>query len=156
MPDPTPAARVPTGRRGFFRSTLGELAARFDAWCGVPQYRRGDLRSLTDEQLAPLRPSICPDVAIEVNDDAVWAACDGRSPVRLFARTEDNNRLFNRFDGRHTLAEIAAAVARESDGAHTWEHVRAMFFDLVDKGVCAPATPIAPAGEPVAAPPSRR
>jgi hypothetical protein len=140
---------VPDGgrddRRGFFRVVLGgSHEGRF-----APRYRLNELPALPASQLAELIPAVLPGIEIIQNGDQALARVPGQlNPLFLFQVSRLALCIFNRFDGRNSLAAVTAAVSDESgkDREEVFAEVRAMFLGLVALRVCAPGNLPQPPG----------
>jgi len=137
-----PRSRHVTGRRHFFRLFAGETVALIDELQGTPQCRLVDLWELPNAELAALVPQICPGVDIVPQDGRTCARIPGNGDLlALFISDEESEFIFNRFDGLHTIGQIACelgtalAVSEEESLAR----VRTLFLRLVRMKACIPS-----------------
>ncbi len=128
-------------RRNFLPRLLQEIVVTFKSAQGVPAHQLSDLGSLSDAQLARIRPKINPSHQIRVINGQVCSQRkdeDEASLLQYFATAPDNLAVFNRINGQHTIADIAEAVAQEL----AWEYERAfahtrMIFLTLASHLCA-------------------
>jgi len=127
-----------SGRRLFLRRLARETLAGVDEARGILQLRLVDLPALPDEQLSRLTPVILPQVKILDGGSEVRAQRPGeRDTIVLFPSGGVEQLLFNRFNGRNSLGEIASEMGMPQAFALT----RAFFLKLVRLQVCVPANP---------------
>lgn len=128
-------------RRAFFSRMVGEVVAVADEWRDIPHYRLSDLVDYPPEKLAKLRPVVRAGCEIRLEDGQVWGtAPKAAEPVPLFAATDENTLVFNRFTGEHSIGDVAAQLAAscEGDADQAFELTRELFLNLVRAGVCIP------------------
>ena len=111
---------------------------------GRAGYALADLSSLPDEVLSRLVPAVNP--AFEIRVESGWlCGHNGNSGVdlRLFELTAHNVYVFNRFDGCHTLTEIATELAATADWAlqDAFAFACDLFLSLARQYVCMPSNP---------------
>jgi hypothetical protein len=136
-------------RRTFFRALFQEALVIHGSVKGGQGGRLSELGSLSDEQLAGLKPVVSQDCEILVDQDHVWAKYElkEQSPVRLFSIEEEGQLMaFNMFNGLHTLGEIGSHLAQEMawDESTAFAYVRDLFLTLVERAVCHPKDPPQP------------
>jgi len=128
-------------RRNFFRSLAREAVVRADEMRGVPQMRLDQLDQLPEEVLARLIPGIAPGVQILPGEDVVRGRVPGvEEPLVLFWRAPAELFVFNRFNGRNRLGQVAEEWAAETgtEYARAFGFTRAIFLGLVRLRVCVP------------------
>ena len=128
-------------RRNFFRSLAREAAVRADEMRGIPQMRLDQLDQLPDEVLAELVPGVAPGVQILPDDDFVRGRIPGvAEPVVLFRHAPAELYVFNRFNGRNRLGQVAEEWAAEtaSEYSRAFGFTRAIFLGLVRLRACVP------------------
>lgn len=138
-------ARVTPSRREALRQLLARALLTTEELAGRPQLRLRDLEDLPDETLRQVVPRLAPGVEIVVDGGAVKARRrSGEPPLLLFDRRSEELLAFNRIDGRRSLGEAAAELARELswDDQAAWGRVRKLFLHLVHLGVCFPRDPL--------------
>jgi len=130
------------GRRQLFRHLARETVVWFEELGGRRHIKFDDLPKLPPEAIAALIPQICPGVRIVPEQGRVSARLPGAGEaVALFPSDEANLAVFNRFNGKNTVGQ----VANELSAAMAWpqerslEHVERLFFRLVRLRVCVPA-----------------
>lgn len=129
------------GRRTFFKAMLQEVAVIHDTFKGKYSYRLSDLDSLTDEQLAQIRPVVNPACEIFVAQEYIWAKFKQVDKTyRLFSTEQKNLSVFNMFNGRNTLEQISTQLAQETgwEQASAFAHTRSLFLSLAQHLVCVP------------------
>jgi hypothetical protein len=140
---------VDEGKRVFARRLINETLSFLDQLRGQPdaQHKRllHDVGSMPFEQIRDVGMVSSPGVVLESRDDGLHASRPTPAGVVdlgvAMELTAANTLTFNMFDGRHTLAEVADALAT----AMSWEretaqaHVRTLFVHLLMKGVCVPS-----------------
>jgi hypothetical protein len=150
------ATRPEGGRRDFFRWLTRERAAALRRLRDVPQLSLADLPKLPPPVLASVKPRVLTGVSIVPVEGRVFAELPGGSqPVPLFPMDPATLAIFNRFNGRNSVGQVAEAVCAESRLAPeaAFMAVRAMFLRLTSLGVCVPSNvPSASAPTP---PPAR-
>jgi len=131
-------------RRGFFSALVREIVVAAGSSRGRTGYALADLSSLPDEVLSWLVPAVNP--AFEIIVESGWLCGRNRNTgadIHLFELTAQNVYVFNRFDGFHTLSEIATDLSSSAG----WELQDAfafacdLFLLLARQYVCMPANP---------------
>jgi len=131
-------------RRNFWPALLQEARVIYGSVRGGQGGQLAQLRNLSDEQLARVRPMVNPDYEIFVDQDFV--CCRARETERtrkLFRMTREALATFNKFTGQRDLAEIGAQLGQQME----WEeekglaYAKDLFLDLVDRLVCIPRDP---------------
>jgi hypothetical protein len=123
------------------RRVLGKLQTET-----TPLRKLQNIESMSFEELQRLGAAIAPGVTIEERERILHAyRTDGEGKVDLgvaMACSPENAAAFALFDGRHTLAEIAGVLAEKTswDPLRARDHVRGLFVNLLNRGVCIPVT----------------
>jgi hypothetical protein len=130
------------GRRGFFRLFARESVVALDELRGRPQLRLADLPQLPDATLEQIAPAILEGVTVIPEEQRITArppAC--QQAIVLFARDPVPVFIFNRFNGRSTLAQISKELSAQQQWPQeqSFAAVKALFFRLVRLRVCVPA-----------------
>ena len=134
-------------RRQFFPMLIQELIVNLGATQGKLAYQLGELGNQPDEKLAIIRPMVNPAYQIRVIDGQICSQLKGDASATVqahFPKTPENLAVFNRFNGKQTLREIADAVAKE----YEWElddafrFVRDIFLILAVHLVVVPQNPL--------------
>ena len=132
-------------RRGFFSQLAREAKVTLDLFQGKQSFRLAELVDLPAEQIGDLRPMINPLFKVLVTEkDVIARDLQSGAEIRLFAAGDDLSvAILSRFDGQHTLIEVAQRVSKEMDLelARAWSHARAMFLELVELLVVVPRNP---------------
>jgi hypothetical protein len=131
-------------RRNFWRALLQEIFVIYGSVKGGQGGRLSELGSLSDDQLAQVRPIVNPDCEIFVDQGHVWSRFKKtEATVKLFPLEKENLAAFNLFSGRHSLGEIGSLLAQEMcwDEVTSFAHVRDLFLSLVSRLVCVPKDP---------------
>ena len=132
-------------RRGFLPVLMREAVVTLGMMRGGLGCRLSDLQDLPDDQLSTLKPVVNPAFEIQVKDDNVQARYKKTgATVHLFAVSETAALTsFNLFDGRHTLGEAGASVAKQMgwDSSAGFAYARDLFLQLVADLVCVPRDP---------------
>jgi hypothetical protein len=102
-------------------------------------FRIDSLQSMPDDALSKLTPRLTPDCKIFVQDEQVWATFS----FPLFPTEQSYLTVFNCFDGKHTLAECAAALAEQTGWSYqeAFRFTRDLLIDLAIRQVCLPTNP---------------
>lgn len=132
---------APLGRRGFFRAFVGEMASFLDDLKGRPQFRLDDLSTARLSELEMLMPAIRAGIEIRIGEETLDALKAGKA-ITLFTRDPLTEAVFNRFNGRKSLGDIAEEIHAAMPGVEretALEHARTLFLSLVEQGVCAPS-----------------
>lgn len=136
-------------RREFFRSLARETVASFHEVGGRPQLQLADLPRLPDAALAGIAPRVLPQIEIVVAEGRVAARRPGEdAPAVLFDDDAASVFVFNRFNGRTTIARIAEelAAAMSWDAPRAFDCTKNLFLRLVRLGVSVPANDPSGAG----------
>jgi hypothetical protein len=132
-------------RRQFWRALLQEVSVTFDSLQGRPGYALSDLGSLSDHQLARVKPIMHPDCESFIRQGYVWSWCKQTEvTLKLFPTDQENLVAFRMFDGQHELSEIGEHLAREMgwDPARGFALAKELFLSLVGCLVCIPKDPL--------------
>ena len=131
-------------RRGFFSALVREMIVAAGSSRGRAGYALADLSSLPDEVLSGLVPEVNP--AFEIRVESGWL-CSRNSntgaDIHLFELSAQNVYVFNRFDGCHTLSEIATDLASSAgcELQDAFAFTCDLFLLLARQYVCMPANP---------------
>lgn len=141
MTDPTKSMRC--SRRSFLPMLLREIVVTVNSAQGTPAHQLNELGDLPDDELAAICPMINPIYQIRVINGQVCSQFKQKddAPIRQhFSTTSENLAVFNRFNGRHTIGEIAEAIASELEweSEHAFEYTRTLFLDLASHLVAVP------------------
>lgn len=140
-PDDRPPSESMT-RRSFLKACCDDLLATIQELQGRPQLKLSTLALLPDEALASLMPVMLHDVVITDSEGQIRAQSPRHAtPVMLSATDPVSLLIFNSFNGRMSLAEIAARVQAETgwEAASAFQQARHLFLHLVEQQVCVPA-----------------
>jgi len=132
-------------RRQFWRALLQEIFVIYGSAQGGHGCRLSELGSLPDDQLAQVRPVVNSDYEVFIDQAYIWSRHKKTGAIRkLFPMEKENLVVFNLFNGRHTLGEIAKSLAQEMswDETRGFAHVRDLFLLLVSHLVCLPKDPL--------------
>lgn len=145
--DGTPSEDRPMSRRTFLRALVQEVPVVHGSLKGKKGCRLMDLATLPDEQLAQIKPVINDDYRIFVDQGQVWAEykIKAETLLELFAVEDEVTRaIFNRFNGRHTLGEVARQVAEDMawEEERAFQRARSFFLSLVERMICIPKDPL--------------
>lgn len=138
---PRESTPIPTSRRGLLRAMMSELHAYSGKVDGKLTLKLADLAALPDEELGLIRPVRLDGCRINLRENMVWAHVMGQiEPAALFPVDSPALIAFNLFDGRHNLADIGLALARESGWSNekAKAYTRGLFLKLVSLHVCVP------------------
>lgn len=142
-PDRRPRRRLTLtySRRGLLESLLKNVEAGRQRMRGGAAYKLVDLGLMTDEALAGLVPAVVQGCEVWVRDETVWVRPEGSDRLALFDVTSPELQAFNRFNGRDTMGQATALLARDLSWTRerSFALVRDLFLRLVVLGVCRPA-----------------
>jgi len=132
-------------RRRFLPALVQETLVTLGMMRGGQGGRLSDLSSLSDAELAPLRPVLNRAFSIAIEDDQVWAQDRSTGARTWIVACDDRAALgaFNLFDGEHSLGKIGLSVARQEGWVETrgFALARALFLRLVPALICVPRDP---------------
>jgi len=138
---------APLSRRQFFPMLIQELIVNIGATKGKLAYSLDELDKLPPEKIAVIRPMINPACQIRVINKHVCSQFRDppNSPITPhFPTTPEFLAVFNRFNGKQSIGEIAEIIANE----HNWEaedtfnFVRDLFLLLAKALVIVPQNPL--------------
>lgn len=132
---------IHVSRRGFFDALADEIHGFSEKSDGKAVFSMARLGSLTDEELADIKPAIMEGCSIFSRDGSVWAKPKGAlEPVELFPMNSPTLIIFNLMNGRTSIQEISLGLMEKTG----WEEdrcratTRTFFLNLVKGGVCRP------------------
>ncbi len=131
-------------RRNFFRALLQEVVVTIKTAKGGQSFRLSQLGSMSDDQLAQIIPTMNPAYEIFVEEGYLWTRHkQTEKRHQEFSLNEENKQVFNRFNGRNTLGEIARQLNHDLGWEKTkaFAHARGLFLSLVDHLACLPGNP---------------
>jgi hypothetical protein len=132
-------------RRTFFRALFQEAAVIRGSLKGGQGCRLSELGSLSDDQLAQVRPIVNSDCEIFVDQGYVCSKSKTTETIsKLFPAKRENLVVLDMFDGRHDIGEIGHRLAQEMgwDDARAFAHARDLFLSMVQRAVCVPRDPL--------------
>lgn len=141
MTDPTKS--MGCSRRSFLPMLLREIVVTANSAQGTPGHQLNELGDLPDDALAMICPMINPIYQIRVIEGYVCSQLKDKEDATVrahFPTSPENLAVFNRFNGRHTIGEIAEAITIDLE----WEPERAfaythtLFLDLASHLVAVP------------------
>jgi len=146
MPDKSPRRGLAftCSRRDFWPALLQEIRVIYGSIKGGSGGRLSELRDLSADQLAKVRPMVNPEYEIFVDQDHVCCRAKGTESTRkLFAMEKANLVTFNHFNGQHELGEIGTRLGQEMgwDESEGFAYARDLFLALVERLVCIPRDP---------------
>ena len=117
------SAKCVITRRKFFSHAAREVVTGIEEARGRRHFTLADLRAFPDERLQNVVPKLV----------------DGATSGREFSGVQQ--LVFNYFDGRKSLEEIAAAVAEKTGltAAEAFSETKRLFLQLANRCECFPA-----------------
>lgn len=128
-------------RRQYLRSLFTGAAAVVDELRGEPHFRLDEIGSLPDSVLRAMAPVAFQGTDLILEDGWLLLRKDpDASPERCMPLTAPQIYAVERFDGRHSIADICAATESAfgipPDIAE--ELVKSLFVTLARNGICHP------------------
>ena len=128
-------------RRQYLRSLFADAVAAVDELRGEPHFRLDEIGSLPDSVLRVMVPVAFQGTALCVEDGwLLLRKAPDASPERCMPLTAPQRYAAERFDGRHSIADICAAtesafgIPPDTAG----EIVTSLFVTLAQDGICHP------------------
>jgi hypothetical protein len=128
-------------RRQYLHSLFADALAAIDALRGEPHFRLDEIGSLPDSVLRAMVPVAFQGTTLSVEDG--WLLLR-RSPDELLERqmplSAPQIYAVDRFDGRHSIADICAETASAFDLSPdaAGDLVKSLFVALAGNGLCHP------------------
>ena len=128
-------------RRQYLRSLFADAAAAVDELRGQPHYRLDEIGSLPDPVLRAMAPVAFHGTVLSVEDGwLLLRKSPDALPKRHMPLTAPQIYAVERFDGRHSIADISAATASAFalPSGVAGDLVKSLFVTLARNGVCHP------------------
>lgn len=132
------------GRRKFWRALLQEVFIMSGTVKGGQGFKLADLDSMSDEQLALVKPAVNAKCRIFVEQGYVCSRDQQdqqtETALKLFPVKQDFLVLFNMFNGQRTLEEIGRQASLEMgwEQAEAFTRAKTLFLELAHRLVCLP------------------
>jgi hypothetical protein len=128
-------------RRQYLYSLFADAMAAVDELRGEPHFRLDEIGSLPDSVLRAMVPVADQGMILSVEDGWLLLRKSPDAPrERRIPLTEPQGYALDRFDGRHSIADICAETesAFGLSPAASSSLVKSLFVTLAQKGICHP------------------
>ncbi|MDR2801241.1 MAG: PqqD family protein [Desulfovibrio sp.] len=128
-------------RRQYLHSLFADALAVVDELRGEPHFRLDEIGSLPDAVLRKMVPVVYQEITLVLEDDWLLLRKGSDAPCeRHMPLSAQQKYIIDRFDGRHSIADIRGAVEAEFDLSSDTAAglVKSLFVTLAQNGICHP------------------